>query len=385
MAVTRTAKAHAQQIAQEQQVEALMRVQEEQQQDVLRLAQEAADQNRAQQFDYDDATALNMVLAELGSEDDGGGFVVVNRETVNRAGSKEDEYISRFPAVQFSLESLKEQWGAGKYRIMVYHTAGGLATRKVITIAKDPIQQVLPREAGGVDLTPILQTMQAGFEKMFAAIMATKQEAAQMHAPSRAEMLQEMALMKDMFAAPAQQAPDVLGILKVGMEMANNAGGESNNAWVGKVLEQLGPILIPKIADGLKQGEVAQNVTLPAAPLKIPHQARVGQEVQSSPLKEVDPVKRLVINYLDMLEQAAIKNAPVDQYADSVLATVPEAHLPELKAMLAGEGWREKLKGSTGAIERNPVWFTALRDTILDFMAEDEMEKNKQEDLILKS
>ena len=335
------------------------------------------------QEDYDDVTALNKVLAELGADEEGGGFVVVHREVTDNSGKRNDEYLDRYPANDFSMEALKARWGAGKYKILVYHTSNGqtgLATRKVITIAKSPANEtgMTATAPAAVDLAPILQTMQQGFTAM---VEAMRQQQPQQQ--SRADMLQEMVMYKELFAhpQPAQQPTNTLDILKLGIEMAQSGmGGQSDNAWVNKVIDQLAPILMPPIAAAISgattphaQHQHAPQVPQAAPQLAPPPPAAAKPAVHLNPqqLQEDDPVKIIVVQYLNMLTKAAAKNAPVDEYADSILATVPPSNLAELEAMLRPATWREDLKKYTEAIEVYPAWFTQLRDTVLQFIDDD--------------
>jgi len=323
--------------------------------------------------EYDDVTALNNVLSEIGADEEGGGFVVVEREFKTESGKWDKEYLDRFVASEFNLDMLKSRYGAGKYKINVYHGGGlGLATRKVINIAKDPnavppvTATVAPAPA--TDLTPILQTMQQGFEKMI-GIMVQSQQKPQ----SREEMLREMMLMKEMFtpatpAAPPQQG--LLEALKLGMEMANNgAGGDSNNAWVGKMIDQFGPLLAPAVAATLTPAAPAVLQVNPTS--RLPSPRPDAAVVQTQPIEEENPVNIIVVQYLNMLKQAADKKADVGEYADSILASIPASSVTDIENLLRPADWREQVKKHTQAVEQYPEWFGALRDTLLMYIDED--------------
>jgi hypothetical protein len=326
--------------------------------------------------EYDDVTALNNVLAELGA-DESGGFVVVHREVLQPNGKRDDEYLDRFPVSEFSLNNLKAQWGAGKYKINVYHNGGGgLAARKSITIARDPTatppataQPAQPAQ----DLTPLLQTMNQGFEKMIGVLVASQQKA-----PSRMEMLQEMQIMREMLggtAQPAAPAYDPVSLLKLGVEMASNGagGGESNNSWVNKVIDQFSPLLVPAIA-GAMQGQnqpAPRRPAAPAATLAAPATPAAAPAAPVTPSEEAAPMNIIVGQYLKMLKSAAEKRAPVDEYADSILATVPPSMVPDIEAMLKPDDWRDRIRQHTDAADAYPEWFGQLREVLLQFIEED--------------
>lgn len=328
--------------------------------------------------EYDDVTALNNVLAELGAKDDDG-FVVVHREmTAN--GKRDDEYLDRYPVGEFSLAGLKERWGAGKYKINVYHAGGGgLAARKVITIARDPTAAVVPaaQMSQASDLTPILQTMQQGFEKLAGVMMQMAQSQAQKPA-SRMEMLQEMQVMREIIGGgekPASPAYDPVTLLKLGVEMANNgAGGDSNNSWVNKMLDTFGPALIPALSGAVQGAALPANTHVPHLASPIP--ARAPTPKPDTSIEEENSVNIIVVNYLNMLKQAAAKKAPVEEYADSILNALPVSMIPEIETMLRPDDWRDKLRAHTNAADSHPEWFTSLRDCLLSFIDEDKAIQN---------
>lgn len=323
-------------------------------------------------IEYDDVTALNNVLAELGADDEGG-FVVVHREVVQPNGRREDEWLDRYPVSDFSIEGLKSRWGSGRYKISVYHSGGGgLAARKTIPIAKDPnavATAVSAPQPQAADLTPILQTMQQGFEKLITVMMQTQSRPEQ---PSRMEMLQEMQIMSEIFKQPATPAPQVgiLEALKLGADMAaNGAGGESNNAWVGKIIDQLGPVLMPVVAGAVQNAAAPKPAPAPARIAKPTPAATLPAPTQTNP--EENPVNIIVAQYLNMLKRAAEAKAPVDEYADSILASIPQSQVTEIENLLRPDDWREQLREMTNAADLHPEWFGSLRDTLLMYIDED--------------
>jgi hypothetical protein len=326
----------------------------------------------AQPFEYDDVTDLANVLAELGADEDGGGFVVVNREEIQPNGKRDDVYIDRFAASEFSLENLKARWGAGRYKISVYKAGGaGLATRKVITIAKDPNAVPAAQVAQPTDLSPILAAIQKSNEGVVAAIMAMAQSGQKQ--PSRMDMLQEMQIMRDMFGRDNAPVPspvtDPLALMKFGAEMAMNGagGGEGNNAWVDKMLTTFGPMLA-----NVMDKPTAAAPARPSLPAPVARPAPIDQPINQT--TEDDPVSLLITNYLNLLSRAAQQNAPVDEYADSILAMIPTSSISEVESLLRPADWRDRLKQRTQAAEIHPVWFTALRDTLLQYIDEDRAE-----------
>lgn len=331
---------------------------------------------------YDDVTALYNVLAELGEGESGGGFINIFRERTLPGGRKGDkEYIGKFDAAEFGggglLESIKSQHGPGTYEISVYHPGGnGLATRKKITIAADPVTAA-PSAPVALDLTPVLTAINQNGEKTLQAILALAQ-GFQSKQPSRMETLQEMQMMAQMFKSDAPAAPNYnpIEMMKMGVEMAQmgGGGGDNNNAWVSKVIETFGGPMMDMIANA--QAAKSAAPMTPRLPAAVPGAPALpvtdNVQPQHSPQPESEEnVTMLIASYLTFLKAAAAKNAPIDEYADSILNTLPESEHAELEKFLIAPDWRESAKRHTGVIELYPQWFTSLRDTILQYIKED--------------
>jgi hypothetical protein len=333
--------------------------------------------------DYDDVTALNTVLSELGAEGGGGGgFITVFKEfTLN--GSKTEKYMGRHAVADFAsgtlLEHLKNTFGGGRYHIRVYHSSGrGLAANKMIDIEGDTVAPVISApQAPAVDLSPITQAMaqmQSNFEKLLSAMVQSQPKQ-----QSRLEMMEEMRVMRDVFAPPVQAAQPVnnpLELIKLGVEMAGNGnGGDGNNAWVGKIIDTLGAPMMEMI---MKNATAAPITASPALPRpQLPQSQPIPQpQQQPQQTNEDDSMNLMLTGYLKMLERAAANNADVGEHADNILNVIPPSSLPEFETMLRANDWQVRLSAHSQIINKYPVWFTGLRNTIIAFIDEDRAELN---------
>jgi hypothetical protein len=317
---------------------------------------------------YDDVTALNNVLSELGEDENNNGFVTVFREQIHPSGKKEDVYIGKMPVTEFSLDNVKGEWGAGRYKISVYRGgSAGLATRKVITIAADPKPvRVMNDAPPSMDITPLVTMMQEGFKQMagmVAGALASQHPVTQ----SRAEMLSEMQLMRDMFAPASTATPNYnpLELMKLGMEMAQNSagGGESTNAWVGKMLDTFGAPIASAVMASMAQPKAA-----PAASRQV---QALAQPVIQQPTEEEPPMNLMIRGYLKMMLNAAIQNEPVETWADNVLNLLPESELPVIENLLRADNWLSVITQHVPQASQHEQWFTNLRNTLLQFIDDD--------------
>lgn len=335
------------------------------------------------EIDYDDVTALNNVLAELGaSTDDVKGFITVFKEAMN-GNTKLEKYMGRYSVTDYAqgnlLDTLQNTYGSGKYHIRVYHPGGrGLAANKWIDIADNPnFQPAVQQQAApaAVDLTPILQTMQAGFEKMFTAM--TQNQPKQ---KTSLETLQELAMMRDIFSPaqqvqPVQPVTQIMDAMKMGIEMAAmNSGGDGNNAWALKAMDMFGKPIVDAVMSA-QHAPVAQH--RPATPaLNAPVQSNSVQSVNNE--TEENPMSLMLKGYIKMLSNAAAQNADVAEYADEVLTVLPASQLPEFETMLRAPDWQAKLSGQAPVVNQYPVWFGNLRNMILEFIDADRAELTGQ-------
>lgn len=325
---------------------------------------------------YDDMTAINTVLSELGAlESESKGFITVYRE-ITVGSNKKEEYLSKFDVAEYAdgnlLENLQTTYGGGKYHIRVYRPYGeGLAANKWVSVAANPNAKPLPetivQPAASLDITPIIQTMQEGFTRMFDALKANQPAPAPQ--PTMAEKLQELQLMRDMFMPTQNSAPvnyNPVEMMKLGMEMAAN-GGDGNNMWVGKVLETFAPVILESIGKQNNEQRPAR-AALPAKPQVT------GQQQQpqlSNNEIEDDSMNLMLTGYLKMLNSAAKNNKPVEEYADTILNMLPADMLTEFETMLRAPDWQAKFASYSAGVTAYPGWYAQLREVLLAYIDED--------------
>jgi hypothetical protein len=327
------------------------------------------------EIDYDDVTALNNVLAELGaSTDDVKGFITVFKESMT-GNTKIEKYMGRYSVTDYAqgnlLDTLQNTYGSGKYHIRVYHPGGrGLAANKWIDIADNPNFQPPQTQTQSapqaVDLSPILQVMQQGFEKMFTAL--TQNQPKQ---KTTLESLQEMALMRDIFApansaTPVQPVTQIMDAMKLGMEMAAmNAGGDGNNAWAMKAMDMFGKPIIDAVLSAQHAAPVNH------APRPVTPAIAAPGAVQPIITEDENAMSLMMKGYFVVLSKAAQNNKPVEEYANEILDMIPASELPDFDAMLRAPDWQARLATQTKAVNEYPVWFGNLRNLIIEFRDSD--------------
>jgi len=334
--------------------------------------------------DIDDVTALNNVLAELGISTEGSkGFITVFKEKIV-VGTKGEDYLGKFSVIEYAngnlLDHLQNTFGGGRYHVRVYAPGGRgvvLAANKWIDIAGDAKVVALNVPAAAsqqTDLSPVLAAISqqnSNFEKLLATIVSNQPKP-----KTTAEVLEEMRLMRDIFA-PAVTTPvtppvtQFMDAMKMGMEMATmNAGGDGNNAWAMKAMDMFGKPIMEAVMSGQIKPEVR------ATPVRaLPSPAVVTAPVNEiqTPIED-DAMNLMLKGYLKMLQKAAANNEPTDEYADTILSLLPESSMPEFEGMIRADNWREKMAIYSPAVNQYPDWFTSLRNVLIEFIDADNAE-----------
>lgn len=357
--------------------------QQEHQRELAKMT-ELIDYPDEQNIDYDDVTALNNLLAELGaSSEDSKGFITVFKETITN-GAKSEKYMGRFDVVDYDsgnlLDHLKNNFGGGRYHIRVYTARKkiggvGMAANKWIDIDGGAAQPSATLQtihaAPQLDLSPLMQTMQQGFAGLLAAMQANQPKQT-----SRMEMLEEMKAIRDITAPAVQPASaanyDPVSLLKLGVEMANNNNGGSDNSWVNKMIETFAPAMMTAFKN--QQEKTIQ----PQQPVQsLPAQTAQPQQAQPQQVED-EPMTMMMKGYLKMLSTAASQNQDVEEYADQIINLVPSTQLPEFETMLRSADWQTQLAKHADVVNLYPVWFTNLRNVTLEFIDADRADEQER-------
>lgn len=279
---------------------------------------------------------------------------------------KQEMFICKITADEFDPETIKSRFGGGTFIIKGYDDKNKIRLRQVISIEGEPIIEskavAAPAQqapaAPAFDMQALLAAMQENNRQLLSALTQVQHKER-----STADMLEEMKLMRDVFA-PASAAPQYnpVEMMKLGMEMA---GGEGNNAWVSKMIDVFGkPIIDGMVAAKTQTSAAPARPSLPAAKASATPQAQSLTEEETA-------VNLMLKGYIKMIGNAAAKNENVAEYADTILNLLPEPSLPEVEVLLRADDWQAKLAAYSPAVNEHPVWFANLRDTLLAYIDED--------------
>jgi hypothetical protein len=187
--------------------------------------------------------------------DDPSAFINVSRQS--DGGRSPMEFVGRFPADKFDFGQLQihlqDNYGGGDYRCMLY-VKGKVKANKLLTIASPKMRN----ETG--DTALLLNRMMDRMEKMQNQIVTIMQDK-NTGGNSRMEFMQELMMMKQIFANDQKQTGSGLGQLTEAVEVLKTlgvsvGGGDGDSGGFSGLLSLAAPLL-------QKAMEAPQPITQP--------------------------------------------------------------------------------------------------------------------------
>lgn len=306
--------------------------------------------------------ALSSALQQLGEDESNNAKLIVHR-MVTENGKQIEEWLKETTPAEFATEGvggIAREFGGGMYRVRVFvRGQKGFLTQKVIRIAA---QKEPPASAPLAGLSDLANAMREGFNGL-AQIIAAQAQANTPKPESRADMLKEMMLFKELFA-PAQmpQQDGGMGALHMAKELLQltrdlappiNSDGEVDPMTViWKALEMFGKPL----ADSVRGGQAAGVPQLPAPPV-----ASVNPAVQTVAQPEGEDMNFFVKQIVRQLIGKAKAGESPAAIGNMVIDQAPQKLIDE---MLDDPQWFGKLLAIEPEVETVRTWFHEMRDHI---------------------
>lgn len=348
---------------------------------------------------------LGRVLGELDTSAAGANVKIWRIDPRN---PKETSFIDEIQPQEFSLKWLADTYGGGRYRVRVYvpqRDIDGnpthmlkLAANKTLVIdglprvRREPDTPNVPAPvANDAALVALAGGIKEGFTQL-AQMIATQQKP-----PSMVELLQQMAMIKQVFGASDRPALDPMQVMQQTLAMVksidelralrggdddgDSGGGGASAVIFGRLFDMFAKQFeqLPKDpAPAAPSIPLAVPVPDPAAPPAanvIPIERDVTPEAASAPATTAEDdemgLQEIMLRgaMLDVLKHAE-RNTPVDEYAAAIFDQAPDV----LFEFLDRDDWFETLKAANARAALFPVWLTALRNKLLemDAAADDE-------------
>lgn len=311
----------------------------------------------------DDSSVLD-VMADLGENEDDA-KVKVYRATPGKRGN--DAYLFECLPSEFSLDFLRDNYGGGHFRVQI-RVRGRIYRQNVISIEApktptlpavvSPAPQLNAPVSQNLDLLTFMREMQnrqleaqqqmlAGFSAIVERISGTQN--------SRADYLQEMLTMKQIFAQPAQNS-DPISTLMQGIQLAREVGiaekPETN------MFEEMAKTILPALTQLPRNNSVPVQQPQIAAPVQ--HQQIPLNQTPDTESEEMKTPEFMIRNYLKTLCAQAARGASAESWAYVVDEYAPISTLREHSGETEKEKIVAKLAEIYPQVNDHKTWFVEL-------------------------
>lgn len=318
----------------------------------------------------EDMVLLNT-LAELGQTDSDAKVNVYRSSTAK--GNKGGAFLFSCSPDEFTLEKLRDEYGGGDYRIHV-RANGSIIANRLVSVEepkKLPVS-VAPQIQSAEMMQPISEltrAMMVGFENMGKLIIQ-----AQPKQESRADMLKELLLYKELFGSSKSEI-NPLDFVKQGIELAKDLRPSDKEAGTMDVMMQLLDTFGKPIAEAVSNAQTLHRQALSNAPTSFQPPVQVSNapalmapipdnqaQLTSDQDKQIMDAMKGYLNFL--IAQAQAGN-DVYTYAGMVLDQAPPE---QIDSFIDRPDWLEYLANFEPAVKDHEAWFSQLRDAIKELL-----------------
>lgn len=324
--------------------------------------------------DYDEIQRINDAIGEIAEEDPGAGkppkaFVYRIRE------GKRDSYLYDCVVQDWEtmgLNHIRDTYGAGEYRIRVYH-AGKIRVNRLLAIEAPittPAPIVAPVDTSTRDALKSLETGIGQMAQMFAGAL---KDLASHRPPERttADVLRELAAMRELFAPPPAAAPvDPLAVVKIAMEMASefSTRADPETSFGMRALEKFGgPLMemLSQAAPGRLAAPQLQPNPAPIAPVPQVQQIAPPQPVQPTEVEEMMIVVKMFLRRA--IAQAAAGDDP-ENCANDIYELADDDTIAQFQH---DPHWFDKLAAINPDVRPHAEWFGRVRECLLKMLTDE--------------
>jgi hypothetical protein len=296
------------------------------------------------------------------------------RVNIDRGGNP--AFLTKMLPKQFELESIKQQFGGGRYSARV-RVGDRIVRRFQFDIegpprieTDKPANAPAPIPAGGDAIQRILDTL----ERQGRELAELKLRASQPPASNLKEMLEMVTMMRSAFGAPEQQKTPVnelVDVFKSGLLTAAQAqsGGDSI-PWL-TIIEKFSP-QIDKVLSVISNIQARPGLPAQGRPAPIPPVTPGDTSAMPQPTPSATPdpsipdcLHAVMKLYGQMMVQAASQGKDPALYADLLVDNLPANDAGAVEAFLREEGCLTKLAVIYRPITIQQAWWETFRAEIL--------------------
>lgn len=314
-----------------------------------------------------DDEALMNVLTDLSGDEEGGKVNVYRQKGDN---SKKLTYLFSCAPEEFTLETLRDEYGAGDFRVQV-RKGGLLLANKLISVeAPKNSDQNTNKNFNPNDMLSIVQhSIAQNNEKIFEMMLklADRQSGVAAIDPMQMQssMIQNMVMMKELIGGKqSSESPEkMLELFFKGMEFAKGTISETGEpSGMGLVMEAIKtfgkPIAEMTTAMSKQQGMIPQALPVPMSnPIPTP----------------VTPKKSAFETYIPYLFDKATNGKNPETYAEMLVDEIQHA---DLIPIIQQPDFIEHCSKSINQPFNDEIkeWFAELQTIVLEFYEEEQKE-----------
>jgi hypothetical protein len=322
-----------------------------------------------------DDIAFSNLLADIGASDESGRVHVYKLE---RGIFKDQTFLFDCSPAEFNMTMLQDpqyhEDGFHDFRIVARNRTG-IATAKTLkamprkdfrTASLSPLPALTPESIASA-IVPALAQMQENTNKLIAALMQQNQQ------PQRStmDMLQEMALMKQVLGGDAQRT-DPMEMVRTALSLAKEInppeGGSGSMDVLMKMLETFGKPIVESVAAMQSAPQPVQRVAPPPAhSIRVANPLPLEPTVQPQPAEEIENMSFMLKQALGFLSRQAETDADPSLYAELVLDQVG----PDVGQYINSPEWFDMLTALQPKVATQRPWFEKLREEIKKLLTDD--------------
>ena len=318
----------------------------------------------------DNDVALLNIIADLGGATD----AKVNVYKAQK-GSRDMAYVGSYEAADFSLDSLKLEYGGGSYRIHVRRD-GQLVANRLLTVA-DPRNPIIAPPAPAINPADLMNTMQQGFAQLGQTLLQGIAQLIPQPKPEKttADMLKEMMLIKELLAPPQSAAPavDAFATFKQGMEFAQSIQPREGDVGTNEILLEGLKVLSPVLGQALQKPafnpqQAGPGVVPPTMQLPAPLSMQAVGPTPTPPISQPEPqpagAPEMSLQekmFFNTIIAAAKADADPSTYSALVLDLIGNEQALQLVSL---PDWFEQLVAREPRAFAFKPWFEEMRENI---------------------
>lgn len=378
------------------------------------MARKAA--NQAQQPPID-GESEEVVVAELpedeGGEDDalaelrGLGAGGDHRFTVSRVSTEPGRkagYCKTYTVGDLSLDTIRDEFGGGKFKIRVIDSAGKYVSQTTVDIVDlpKPAAAAAAVTAPGADLAGIAALLAAvkpgdgagGIAQIMTMMMAQQKATTDMivglmnrpvpQGPSITDILSIMNANKT-------EKTDPVALLLQGLELGKTlAGGGDDGGGMLGVAKQGLELITPLVQQGMEDRRAAiaanpRRLSAPKATAEVTPTATgvapVASNVETAGAQPVNVLKQLqwIKAQLNMLVQHASRDKDPELYAEVMLDNLPDfISVEDIEKHIGATDAVAQLARIDSRVTQFAPWFEKFREAVKTFIADEGGEESEE-------